>query len=92
MEERRSHERYAVKCLVDIVTSAEIMKGATQNISGDGAFILCDQPLKPRENVKLTVEFPDGLIMNILAKVVWSRSSDPDGESRPQGMGVRFLW
>jgi len=92
MGERRSRDRYAVKCLVDIVTSAEIMKGETQNISGDGAFILCDQPLQPRENVTLAIEFPDGLIMNMLAKVVWSSASDPNDKLRPQGMGVRFLW
>ena len=68
------------------------MAGGTKNVSGDGAFILCQKPLAPKENFSLVIEFPDGLIMDTLAEVVWSTGSDPADRITEPGMGVRFLW
>jgi hypothetical protein len=92
MDDRRSRLRYVLECLIEVMTPEGTMKGETKNVSVDGAFIICDEPLRPREQVTLAIEFPDGFLMDTEAEVVWSTASGPDNESKPQGMGVKFLW
>ena len=92
MEDRRSRLRYGLICLVEVMTPQGTMKGETKNVSVDGAFISCDEPLRPRENVSLAIEFPDGFLIDTIAEVVWSTASGADSESKPRGMGVKFMW
>ena len=92
MEDRRSRTRFELRCPARMVTPQGNIEGETKNVSGDGAFILCQDPLTPKKNFTLTIEFPDGFIMDTLAEVVWSTVSGPADEITERGMGVRFLW
>jgi hypothetical protein len=92
MEDRRSRIRYELRCPVKMVTSQGDMEGETKNVSWDGALILCREPLAPEETFTLTIELPDGFIMDTLAEVVWSTASGPNDKTTASGMGVRFLW
>ena len=92
MDDRRLRLRYGLECLVEVMTPEGTLKGETKNVSVDGAFIICDEPLRPREQVTLSIEFPDGFLMDTVAEVVWSTASGSDSESKPRGMGVKFLW
>ena len=90
-QEKRKYIRHHLEYSVTIIASHCTMSGQTRNLSGDGAFICCKQPLNPQESVGLSIKFPDGFLMEVLSQVVWSRHTEPDDEERPSGMGVRFL-
>lgn len=92
MEDRRSRIRYELTCPVKMVTSPGNMEGETKNVSWDGALILCPEPLPPEETFTLTIELPDGFMLDTPAEVVWSIASGPHDKTTPSGMGVRFLW
>ncbi len=91
-EERRRGVRYEVRSPVRIITSrGDLIRGATENLSSQGAFIRASQPLAPREWFFLEIDFPSGETFRVPASVVWVRPSTPDevGGFRC-GMGVRL--
>jgi hypothetical protein len=90
--DRRKHIRYHLEFPVTMVTSRGTMIGETNNFSGDGAFICCQGPPNPNENIALSIKFPDGFFMEVSSQVVWSRFAGPEDTKRARGMGVRFLW
>ena len=92
MEDRRASSRTGADWPVKIITSESSTEGEVRNVSAIGAFIQCEKPLSAKEECRLIMELPKGRMAEIDAVVVWSTASDPDDESRPRGMGVRFLW
>jgi len=90
--DRRKRIRCHLECPVKIVTSQGGMVGETKNLSGDGAFICCREPLNQSETMALSVKFPDGFFMEVSSQVIWSCTTGPDDAKRASGMGVRFLW
>lgn len=89
--ERRKFMRHLLECPVTVVTSHGSMPGRARNLSGDGALICCQQPLKPRENMDLTIEFSDGFSLEVPSEVVWSYKTNAGDEKSLYKMGVRFL-
>ena len=89
--ERRKFMRHLLECPVRVVTSQGSMPGRARNLSGDGALICCQQPLKPRENMDLTIEFSDGFSLEVPSEVVWSYKTNAGDENSLYKMGVRFL-
>ena len=62
MEDRRSSGRYGTTYPVTMITSQGIKKGETKNVSANGAFIACEDPLDPRDRVCLCIEFRSGAL------------------------------
>ena len=92
MEDRRARARTEADWPVRIITSHGSFEGEARNVSSEGAFIECEKPLNAKERYLLIMEFPKGQMAEIDAEVVWSTPPDSDDESKPGGMGVRFLW
>jgi Tfp pilus assembly protein PilZ len=92
MEDRRASFRMSVDWPVKITTPEESMEGKVRNVSSTGAFIQCEKPLSAKEKCLLMIELPRFETQEIHAEVVWSTASGADDESRPRGMGVKFLW
>ena len=92
MEDRRFRIRYKVRWPVTLMTSEGTIEGETLNLNANGAFIRCGQPLSPGERLLLTMELPASTFEEISTAVVWSNFEDSDEETRPRGMGIRFLW
>lgn len=92
MEDRRASSRKNVDWPVKIATPENSMEGEVKNVSSTGAFIQCEKPLKPKDTCSLKIDLPGGRTQEIDAELVWSTPPGPDDESRPRGMGVRFLW
>jgi hypothetical protein len=90
--DRRSRIRHHLECPVTMITSQGTMVGQTLNLSGEGAFISCHQPFKRKETLDLSIELPDGFLMQVPAQVVWYCLSSPAYREGLNGMGVRFLW
>ena len=67
------------------------MAGETKDVSYTGAFIICREPLKPNEVLKMSISV--SLLsprVQAIAEVIWSNPSSSDEEFKPRGMGVRF--
>ena len=92
MEERRASSRTSADWPVKIITSESSTEGEVRNVSATGAFIQCEKPLSAKEKCRLIVELPKGRMAEIDTEVLWATASVADYESRPPGMGVRFLW
>ena len=89
--ERRLQPRVEVTWPVTMLTSEGAIKGETKDISMQGAFIYCDNPLPLFERFVLSVKAP-AASMQVMAQVVWSSNSSTDMKDEPAGMGVRFIW
>ena len=92
MEDRRRSSRTGADWPVKITTLEDSMEGRVKNVSSSGAFIQCEKPLSAKKRFLSRINLPSGQVQEFRAQVVWSMSSVANGKSKPQGMGVRFLW
>jgi len=90
-QERRLQPRVDVKWPVTMLTSEGAIQGETRDMSMQGAYIYCDQPLPLFERFVLSVKAP-ATSMQVMAQVVWSYNSTARKVDEPPGMGVRFIW
>jgi hypothetical protein len=89
--EKRLYPRTQVKWSVSGITNSGKMQGETKNISLNGAFICCENLLRPNEILLLTVDGPSGPLQ-VLARVVWSDPGARSSEASTSGIGVKFMW
>ena len=90
-EERRVQPRVEVKWPVTMLTSEGAIQGETRDISMQGAYIYCEQPLPLSERFILSVKAP-AASMQVMAQVVWSNNSPAHQIEEQPGMGDRFMW
>lgn len=90
-EERRKHPRAKAKWSVTLQTTQGVLITETHDISLEGAFIRCLDPLKPAETFKMVINIPqsDRRLM-VGSEVVWVNIHGPDHSVTPRGMGVQF--
>ena len=89
--EKRQHPRTLAVWPVTMTTLQGSLEGETADISPAGAFIRCQKPLQPRENLSLIIKSPAGYQYQFSAQVVWSCTPRPNDEITPRGMGVIFI-
>ena len=90
--DRRVYPRAKLKWPVVIKTKEGNRDGATLNITPDGCFIRCPEPLKLNVVFDMGIKVPKTkATIAATAEVVWSNIYGPDDEITPRGMGVRFI-
>jgi uncharacterized protein (TIGR02266 family) len=90
--DRRGYPRAKLKWPVVIKTEKGTMEGVTLNITPDGCFISCRNPLKLNVVFEIGIKVPHSKSsITAKAEVVWSNIYGPDDEITPRGMGVRFI-
>ena len=82
--------RPELKWSVSAQVGGGIMHGETRDVSLQGAFIRCRNPLNLNEVFDMVVDVPEKSL-NVRAEVVWSNIHGPDDKITPRGMGVRFV-
>ena len=82
--------RPILKWPVSAQVGGGILHGETRDISTQGAFIHCRNPLNLNEVFDMVVDVPEKSL-NVKAEVVWSNIHGPDDKITPRGMGVRFV-
>ena len=90
-EERRRSPRARAKLPVTIETTQGVINTETNDISTEGAFVRCLDPLSPDEPFKMVINIPHSdrrLLIDF--EVVWVNVHGPDYTSTPRGMGVQF--
>ena len=89
--ERRKCRRREVTWPVNVFTDHGTVEGETQNISTDGVFISCDEPLALNENYRIGIIPPNHQIIDVTGKVVWSDLYGIDENNTAFGIGVCFV-
>jgi uncharacterized protein (TIGR02266 family) len=91
LQERRRFPRTIAKLPVTIETTQGVINTEIHDISSEGAFVRCLDPLRPAEAVRMAINIPhsDRRLM-IDSEVVWVNIHGPDYTETPRGMGVQF--
>ena len=86
--ERRKHARSSVRWPITVVSDHGNIPGETRNISFDGVYIRCDQPLRINENFRMAITPPDQHAIGVTGKVIWSDFYGIEDDDTAVGMGV----
>jgi len=90
-QERRRQHRAKAKWSVILETAQGVINTETLDISLEGAFVRCLDPLKPEEPFKMVINIPNAdRRLTVDSKVVWVNVHGPDHSVTPRGMGVQF--
>ena len=90
--ENRHFARAKIKWPVSMSTDNRSTDGVTLNLSPNGAYIGCANPLRLNEVFDVTIDVPDSdSSIQATVEVVFSNIYGPDDAISPRGMGVRFL-
>lgn len=88
--ENRLTPRMPLTLPARMVTATDAIKCEIENISRHGAFIRCQETLKPGERLIVVAKFPLHPF-NCHAEVVWLRVPRPNEEQISRGIGVKFI-
>ena len=90
--DNRHFARAKIKWPVSMSTEERSADGVTLNLSTNGAYIGCANPLRLHEVFDVTIDVPDSdSSIQATVEVVFSNIYGPDDAITPRGMGVRFL-
>jgi len=90
--ENRHFPRAKIKWPVAITAEDRFRDGVTLNLSPNGAYIGCADPLRLNEVFTMTLDVPNSdFSIETQAEVVFSNIYGPDDHISPRGMAVRFL-
>jgi uncharacterized protein (TIGR02266 family) len=90
-QERRRQPRAKAKWSVTLETAQGVINTETLDISLEGAFVRCLDPLKPEEPFKMVINIPNSdRRLAVDSEVVWVNVHGPDHSVTPRGMGVQF--
>ena len=89
-EDRRQLARANVTWPIVVLTNHGTMVGETRNISVDGAFVYCPEPLRKRDKLRLFIMAPNRRPLDLPVVVTWSNPHGSEGDLPPRGMGLRF--
>ena len=90
--DNRHFARAKIKWPVSISAVDRSADGVTLNLSPNGAYIGCANPLRLNEVFDVTIDVPNSdSSIQATVEVVFSNIYGPDDAISPRGMGVRFL-
>ena len=87
-KEKRRAKRNDVRWPVSVESEHGTIQGETRNISLNGVFVRCDEPLRVNEDFRMAIIPPDRQAIGLTGKVVWADMYGIDGEENAFGMGV----
>lgn len=87
-KERRRNERTELKWPITILADYATVEGVTLNISVEGVYIRCEEPLLLNESYRMSILPPDHGAIEVLGKVVRSEFYGMSEDNSTFGMGV----
>jgi len=88
--DRRTPTRIRARWPVVVLTDKGVLLAETRDISSEGVFISCEEPLRPEEKLRVFIMAPNHRPLEIPAEVAWSNPRVSGQESSRKGMGLRF--
>lgn len=86
--EKRGSPRRKVNWPITILADHGTLEGEAKNITGDGIFIFCDEPLRLNEAFRMSILPPHHSPIGVTGKVVWSDIYGLDENEAAYGMGI----
>ncbi len=90
-EERRKNERVELQWPITILADYATVEGVTLNISADGVYIRCEEPLLLNESYRMSILPPNHDAIEVLGKVVRSEFYGMSEDNSTFGMGVSVV-
>ncbi len=90
-EERRKNERVELQWPITILADYATVEGVTINISLDGVYIRCEEPLLLNESYRMSILPPNHDAIEVLGKVVRSEFYGMSEDKSTFGMGVSVV-
>ena len=90
-DERRENERIELQWPMTILTDYANVEGVTINISVDGVYVRCEEPLLLNESYRMSFSPPNHDAIEVLGKVVRSEFYGMGEDNSTFGMGVCFV-
>ncbi|MFO7461223.1 MAG: PilZ domain-containing protein [Desulfatiglandales bacterium] len=87
-KEKRRHPRRFVRWPIKVEAEHGTVGGETRNLSYDGIYIRCDEPLRINQDFRMAVLPPDRQAIGLTGKVVWADLYGLDKNENAFGMGV----
>lgn len=87
-QERRKSERAGLKWPITILADYATVEGVTLNVSLDGIYIRCEEPLLLNETYRMSILPPNHGAIEILGKVIRSEFYGMGEDNSTFGMGV----
>ena len=88
--DRRTPTRIRARWPVVVLTDKGVLLAETRDISSEGVFISCEEPLRPEEKLRVFIMAPNHRPLEIPAEVAWSNPHASEQETTAKGMGLRF--
>ncbi|MBW2066140.1 MAG: PilZ domain-containing protein [Deltaproteobacteria bacterium] len=89
--ERRKQPRRQVKWPINILADHGTIEGVTENISQEGLFIRCEEPLLLYETYRISIMPPDREAVGAVGKVVWSEFYGMGENDSTFGIGICLI-
>jgi len=90
-KERRKKARQVVRWPITVEVEHGTVDGETRNISFDGIYIRCDEPLKVDQDFRMAILTPERQAIALTGKIVWADLYALDRDENAFGMGVCFV-
>ena len=87
-EERRKNKRVELQWPITILADYATVEGVTLNISLDGLYIRCEEPLLLNESYRMSILPPNHNAIEVLGKVIRSDFYGMGEDNATFGMGV----
>ena len=88
---KRKHDRIRVRWPITVLTDHGTIEGETRNITVDGIFICCEEPLQLNEIFSISISPPNQQTIEVTGKVIWSDFYAVDEENTAFGTGICFV-
>jgi hypothetical protein len=86
--EKRRNSRRFVRWPIKVEAEQGTVGGETRNVSYDGIYIRCDEPLRVNQDFRMAILPPDRQAIGLTGKVVWADLYGLDKDENAFGMGV----
>jgi len=86
--EKRRSRRSNVRWPVSVESERGTIEGEIRNISLNGIYVRCDEPLRVNEDFRMAIIPPNRQAIGLTGKVVWADMYGLDAEENAFGMGV----
>ena len=89
--ERRKYPRIEARWPLSLKIGPEIVGAETRNITVDGMYINCGQPLPLNSTLEISIKPPDRQAIGVEGRVIWSEVYASDSKKTIYGVGISFV-
>jgi hypothetical protein len=90
-KERRKHPRKEVIWPISIIAEYGTIEGKIRNITVDGLFIVCEEPLRLNETYRMSITPGKHHAIGVTGKVVWADAYCMTEDKSAYGIGICLI-